>query len=122
MASALQDRPEPAPISRLERLAAQRAAERRARAVELARAACLALERRGVEVRIVGSLATGRFGTHSDIDLLVTRCPRYLKYGIESDVEDVLMGFPFNLIYLDEVSERRRDRMFQEAMDARDLR
>jgi len=53
---------------------------------------------------------------------LASASHQYLKYGIESDVEDVLMGFPFDLIYLDEVSDRRRDRLLGEAVDARDLR
>jgi predicted nucleotidyltransferase len=51
----------------------------------------------------VGSLIEDRFALHSDVDFLVERCPRQLKYSIESVVESVMLDIPFDVIYQDEV-------------------
>src|SRR5271168_3902833 len=80
---------------------------RRARALEGARRAVAALREKGVTALVTGSLAEGRFRADSDIDLLVTQCPRSLKYAIEGVVEDCLAGFPFDVVYLDEVPARK---------------
>lgn len=84
-------------------LAARRLTERRERALAGAGAALQALKRLGVTAEIIGSLADGRFGGTSDIDLLVIDCPRQLKYAIESVVEDCLPGFSFDVLYMDEL-------------------
>lgn len=97
-------------------------AVRRMAAVARTRAACDMLATRGVTARVVGSLAAGRFGPSSDIDLLVTACPRHLKYAIEGLVEDCLGDFRFDVIYLDEVPPHKIDRLVRDAIDARDLR
>jgi predicted nucleotidyltransferase len=76
----------------------------------------------GVVTRVVGSLAGGRFGPDSDIDFLVIHCPRHLKYAIEGHVEDWLGGFPFDVIYLDEVPHHKLERFTREAVSAGDLR
>jgi len=57
--------------SRMERLVAQRTAERRVRALRCALAAIPALHEQGVEAYVIGSLATSRFMSHSDVDYLV---------------------------------------------------
>lgn len=103
-------------------LAAGSICERRRRSILGARAAVAALGELGVSALVTGSLARGGFGPHSDVDLLVTRCPRSLKYAIEGVVEDSLGGLPFDVIYLDEVPEWRRGRFSAGAVDARDLR
>ena len=99
-----------------------RSADRRTRAINGARAAIRALARQGVSARVTGSLATGRFGPGSDVDLLVTDCPRALKYTIESLVEDCLDGIPFDVIYLDEVPAPKGAHILSIAVDASDLR
>ena len=85
----------------------KRLADRRARALAGARAAIGVLRQRGVTAEIVGSLADERFDQTSDVDLLVTDCPRWLKYAIESLVEDCLPGFSFDVLYLDELPPAR---------------
>lgn len=40
------------------------------------------LAAQGVTARVVGSLSTGRFALHSDVDFLVDICPRHLKYSV----------------------------------------
>jgi predicted nucleotidyltransferase len=102
--------------------APDRIADRRARAISGARAAIRALARQGVSARVTGSLATGRFRSGSDIDLLVTDCPPALKYAIESLVEDCLGGLPFDVIYLDELPAAKRAHFLGIAVDASDLR
>jgi len=66
--------------------------EYRLRAVAGAQAAAAALAELGVRVIVTGSLARGKFNIHSDVDLLITYCPRRLKYRIESIVEDIPGG------------------------------
>ena len=58
-------------------------------AIARARAAADAVARIGVSTLVTGSLARGDFRSGSDIDFLVTRCPRHLKYAIEGIVEDL---------------------------------
>lgn len=91
-------------------------------AILRARAVCCALEEIGVKARIFGSLASGDFAPTSDIDLLVSDCPRSLKYSIEGLVEDHLGTIPFDLVYLDEIPEYKKARFVAGAIDARDIR
>jgi len=76
----------------------------------------------GVTARVIGSLASGRFGPKSDIDLLIVDCPRHLKFAIEGTIEEGLRGLPFDVVYLDEVPEHKLDRFLKGAVDARQLR
>jgi predicted nucleotidyltransferase len=96
--------------------------ERRSLAVSRARLTCETLSRIGVSAKIFGSLATGGFEIDSDVDILVTDCPRALKYAIEGLVEDCLDGLPFDVVYLDEASPLKRDHFLREAVDAGRLR
>lgn len=101
--------------SRIETL---RAEQLRARTVAATQAASRALERlraRGIEARLVGSLKTGKFGLHSDIDVLVTKCPKNLVYTIEAELEDTLNGLPFDVIYLDLLPQEQRELWLQHA-------
>jgi predicted nucleotidyltransferase len=90
-------------------------------AVARARAAVEALRERGVVALVTGSLAEGRFREGSDIDLLVTECPRILKYAIEGLVEDCLMGYPFDVIYLQEIPLSKRESFLGKARDVSDI-
>jgi predicted nucleotidyltransferase len=100
----------------------EQVAERRTRAVTAAKRALLALEQHGVQALVTGSLAAGDFGPDSDVDLLVTQCPRQLKYAIEGIVEDCMAGVPFDVIYLDEIPAWRMNRFTKRTVDARSLR
>lgn len=81
-----------------------------------------ALERLGVEARLIGSLARGDHRLHSDVDILIVRCPDELRYRIESIVEDELGGLPFDVVYLDEVAPAKRPKLQREALVASDIR
>ncbi|WP_020185411.1 nucleotidyltransferase domain-containing protein [Methylopila sp. 73B] len=94
---------------------------RRSIAIERAKDACEALSSLGVSALVFGSLVNHRFGPTSDVDLLIVKCPRELKYGIEGLVEDRLGGLPFDVIYLDEIPAEKLDRFVREAVDAREL-
>jgi predicted nucleotidyltransferase len=94
----------------------------RGRAVMLAQTVTSTLTELGVTVLVTGSLARGCFGPHSDIDFLVTSCPRHLKYSIEGTLEDILGGVRFDIIYLDEIPSWKVPRFTEYAVDARHLR
>lgn len=96
--------------------------ERRLKAIAGAVAATDVLAGLGVRVIVTGSLARDKFGMHSDVDLLVTECPRYLKYAIEGIVEDQLDGLPFDVVYLDEVPSWKLASFTKEAVHASVLR
>ena len=71
---------------------------------------------------MTGSLARGQVGPASDIDLLVTSCPRALKYAVEGIVEDALGGARFDLIYLDEIPAWKLLAFTEGAVHGRDVR
>jgi predicted nucleotidyltransferase len=109
-------------MSRIEKLLAADTRAREARARVLAARALRRLAERGVEARVIGSLARGDFLLHSDVDLLVLRCPPELRYRIEGLVEDTLEGLPFDVVYLDEVAPERRAAIQSRSLNASDLR
>jgi predicted nucleotidyltransferase len=94
---------------------------RRAVAIKLTRELVGQLAAMGVTAKIFGSLASDRFSAHSDIDLLVTDCPRDFKYRIEGIVEDSLPGFKFDVVYLDEIPPYKLHRFTEGTVDASDL-
>lgn len=94
----------------------------RSQAIERAIVATDALAAIGVSTLVTGSLARGTYRPGSDIDLIVTACPKHLKYAIEGLVEDALAGTPFDVIYLDEVPPHKLPRFVDGALRARDLR
>ena len=96
--------------------------ERRLKAVAGAIAATEALALLDVRAVVTGSLARGKFGPYSDIDLLVIECPRHLKYAIEGIVEDELSGMPFDVVYLDEVPQWKLASVTAGAVHASQLR
>lgn len=87
-----------------------------------ASAALSAMAAVGVDAKVFGSLARGQFRAGSDIDFLVLRCPRAWKYRIESVVEDILRGVPFDVIYQDETPPAKLSLMLAEAVGPGDLR
>jgi predicted nucleotidyltransferase len=95
---------------------------RREQAISGAQAAVSALAELGVTAVITGSLARDTFGPYSDVDFLITDCPRHLKYAIEGTVEDALGGLPFDVVYLDEIPASKVARFAEGAVDACDLR
>jgi predicted nucleotidyltransferase len=56
----------------------------------------------GVEAKLVGSLATGRFAPGSDVDFLILTCPQKLKYTLEAKVENLMGDIGFDVVYADE--------------------
>ena len=96
--------------------------ERRRTAIRGAQAAVAELARLDVHALVTGSLARGGFDAGSDVDLLVTECPRHLKYAIEAKVEDAVGGLRFDVVYLDELSPLKAARFTAGACDAAELR
>ena len=92
-----------ATISRLDRLLAARLEARRADATRRASEVLSKLRVMGIEAAVFGSLATGRFKLHSDVDYLVRRLPPELKYRIEGLVDRIMGDIPFSLVYEDEI-------------------
>jgi predicted nucleotidyltransferase len=50
---------------------------------------------------IFGSLLSGDFREHSDIDLAVSGLPREHIYKVESKIEEIVGGMHFDLVYLE---------------------
>ena len=96
--------------------------EHRRVAIERAKEVSRALRRKGVDVKVIGSLAKGGFSIGSDVDFLVVRCPIEQKYRIEAEVEDTLSELTFDVLYLDELSPYWQERTLKEATYAESLR
>lgn len=96
--------------------------ERERAAVAAAGAALRRLRARGVRAAVFGSLSTGRFGLHSDVDFIVLECPAGLRYAIETDVEACMHGIPFDVAYADEMREPWRSRALAALRDESTLR
>ena len=94
----------------LDALRETRREARERNALAAAAAVLRRLHSRGVRVAVFGSLATGRFGLHSDVDFIVLDCPSALRYRIETDVEACMQGIPFDVAYADEMREPWRSR------------
>ena len=94
---------------------------RRRRAAARAARVLRFLKRIGVEAVVVGSLAEERFGLWSDVDFLVTSCPRTLKYSVEADVEAIMGDIPFDTAYQEEVRPRYLSRMQEAAKTASEI-
>lgn len=93
----------------------------RSEAVDGARRVSAALESLGIDVLVIGSLANGQFTVGSDVDFLITKCPRHLKYAVESIVEDELHGKAFDVVYLDEIPLSKVKAFLEDAVKAVDL-
>lgn len=94
--------------SRMERLVAKRTAERRARALRCALAAIPALKNQGIQAYVIGSLATGRFMSHSDVDYLVTgHIGPMDRRLVEATIAGAMAGsnVGYDVVYEDDVEE-----------------
>lgn len=109
------------PYPTLHLLKARHARERAAIAREAALDVLDWLQRSGVRAGVFGSLATDRFGAHSDVDFVIFDCPEGRKYHLEAGVEDRMRGLPFDLVYWDELDARFQARIAQEVVDAPSL-
>jgi len=101
--------------SRIEVLRADQLHAKKAAATQAVSRALERLHARGIEATFVGSLKTGGFGLHSDIDFLVTKCPRELVYTVEAELEDMMNGLPFDVVYLDLLPEEQREKWLEHA-------
>jgi predicted nucleotidyltransferase len=90
-------------------------------ALSRAAAVLVALEGRGVDAVVTGSLAARKFGPGSDVDFLVKACPEHLRYALEAAVEDIMLDIPFDLVYRDELPVRIAERMAATVATAEDL-
>lgn len=102
---------------------ARRAAQRRRVAAQRAVRGLDRLRALGVDARVTGSLAQGRFHPHSDVDFLILSLPdESMRYRIETEVERIMEGLPFDVVYLDEVQpESLRQRLMENAVERADL-
>lgn len=92
--------------SRLARVFARAARERRARALALAQRTLRRLAARGVRARVVGSLAKGDFRADSDVDFLIERRGRLSRTEIIAAIESGMQEFPFDAIFSDRVDPK----------------
>ena len=81
---------------------------RRKRAEGLARSTLARLHALGVEARLVGSLASGRFRPDSDVDYLIENAGRLSAARIVAEIERSMKGFPFDAIFPDRVAPNVR--------------
>lgn len=95
---------------------------RRDRAIAQARAVIETLAQLGITTQIIGSLAAGQFGQHSDVDFLIIDIPDPLRYAIEWRVEDIMGDISFDVVYLDEVPDWKRGKFTSMAINASQLR
>jgi transcriptional regulator with XRE-family HTH domain len=92
--------------SRLARLFATRALERRGRALELATRTLKALRRAGVTSRVVGSLAKDAFRADSDVDFLIEDRAGLAESRVVAIVERSMAGFPFDVTFAERMDPR----------------
>lgn len=95
---------------------------RRDKAIAKARTVIETLAQFSVTAQIIGSLAAGQFGQHSDVDFLIIDIPDPLRYAIEWRVEDIMGDIPFDIVYLDEVPDWKRGKFISMATNASQLR
>jgi predicted nucleotidyltransferase len=68
------------------------------------------LERHGVDVVVIGSLATGRFRSHSDVDLLVRSDINASRRGhVEREVSKIFRGtgITYDLIFASDLTTKQ---------------
>jgi predicted nucleotidyltransferase len=97
-------------VSPIDRILAARApdiAAREAKARARADMALAALEKAGISAWIVGSLARGNFGLHSDVDFVVDGDQDTFWASI-SIIEEAMGSFPFDIIPYQGVPENQR--------------
>lgn len=96
-------------------------AQYRAAAIAATRKAIKNLEQLGVEALVTGSLVDDSFSLHSDVDILIVKCPRKMKYALEGIVEDALDPIPFDVVYVEEIPIRKLQSFVNKARHVEDL-
>ncbi|MGI4748149.1 MAG: nucleotidyltransferase domain-containing protein [Janthinobacterium lividum] len=96
-------------------------AQYRAAAITATRLAIKELERHGVEALVTGSLVDDSFSLQSDVDILIVKCPRRMKYALEGIVEDALDPIPFDVVYVEEIPTRKLHSFVDKARRVQDL-
>lgn len=94
--------------SRMQRLITKRSAARRVRALRCALATIPALHEQGVEAYVIGSLATGRFMSHSDVDYLVTgHIDPQQRRLVEATIAAAMAGseLGYDVVYEEDIKE-----------------
>lgn len=100
-------------MSRMDALMADRRKARQERASTSVAGILSNAERNGIFITLIGSLAKGDFGNHSDVDLLVrgsmdTKRRRLVEKLVADGMRST--DIPYDLIFEDDLSEdRRRD-------------
>jgi transcriptional regulator with XRE-family HTH domain len=115
LALVVTERPGERAGSRLERLLAGRAAQRRRKALALAARTLGALRAAGVSASIVGSLAKGRYRAGSDADFLVEDRGPLSESRIVTIAERTMAGFPFAIIFAGRADAALLEMMRKEA-------
>lgn len=85
--------------TRIERIFAARAEERRRLASRLSRATLKHLAALGVEAKVIGSLAENRVRPNSDVDYFIEDRGGTADYKIIVEIEKIMDGFPFDVIF-----------------------
>ena len=85
--------------TRIERILAARAEERRRLASRLSRATLKHLAALGVEAKVIGSLAENRVRPNSDVDYFIEDRGGMADYKIIREIEKTMHGFPFDVIF-----------------------
>jgi predicted nucleotidyltransferase len=99
----------------------RRARERRALATMHALDALERLDRLGIRAWVIGSLAKGGFGIHSDVDILVD-APRDREDEVCEVAEEAMGDFPFHLVFLGRVGEDALPFFTEGVLDSSGLR
>jgi predicted nucleotidyltransferase len=105
----------------IERMLDERRASRRLAAIAQACAIADALAPHGVGLRVGGSLARGRFGVHSDLDLLID-CAHEAEHLVMDSIALYSGPVPVDAVFLRRLDALRRDEMLEGSCDARSLR
>lgn len=103
------------PGSRLARLLAGRALERKRRALVFAGRTLDALRKEGVRASVIGSLAKGKFRADSDVDFLVEERAGLSEPRILGIVEAAMGRFPFDVTFAERADPRLLAMMREEA-------
>jgi predicted nucleotidyltransferase len=111
--------------SRIEALVQERTAKRRATAVERAGRLLDTLAENGIDAVVIGSLATGRFRSHSDLDILVRgqldpAARAFVERSTAAAMRDT--GIPYDLIFGGDLTPRQSDELAHDHLDASGLR
>jgi predicted nucleotidyltransferase len=111
-------------MSRIETLLSLRLALRKAQAITRAKHAVDNLMSEGIETFVIGSLASGHFMTHSDVDFFVTTpVDRQKRVQTEAIVSRAMArsGIGFDIIYAEDVRSECLPEFCDAKLDASDL-